>query len=384
MGILARNSVANCKCWCEVDLINFGSEFSIIRPVIGTGSAMVKRTRNSESRSSMTSITLNIQPHSRVREMISADSPVISKRSDTDSDDFNNVLHSMVPAETPEPPSDIVDSSISDEAVSVSPAINAGDQPVPEQNDRLKLDLHEFIQPFESEVATMLLADEHPEDQSLTAADVPIEGHESSSDGNLSFQTLADPFQAAGQADAENAGSARPQFENERTEKPSSHNIHTHNVPMNTGMAESSPTSGDIAATTPRTLKSVESQIATETLQRLAIVEQSGSTTFTVRLDPPHLGQVIIKLEHSSAGITMKIHAMNADTQALLNERFPEIAQGMFEHDPGIALSIDADANSSAQYERPVRDESEWPRIASTAVIPNVQVARHDRIDIRA
>lgn len=64
----------------------------------------------------------------------------------------------------------------------------------------------------------------------------------------------------------------------------------------------------------------------------------NSGTQFTMRLDPPELGEVIVRMQKNENQISMSVQALDPKTQSLIEENFGELRNLLTEHDASIDL----------------------------------------------
>ncbi|SFI37028.1 flagellar hook-length control protein FliK [Planctomicrobium piriforme] len=78
--------------------------------------------------------------------------------------------------------------------------------------------------------------------------------------------------------------------------------------------------------------------LASVTVQQATLVEAGGSQRFQIRLDPPHLGEVVIDISRGSDGqYDISVSAASPETHALLEQQSADITQALT--DQGMSLN---------------------------------------------
>lgn len=97
-------------------------------------------------------------------------------------------------------------------------------------------------------------------------------------------------------------------------------------------------------------------QIATHVSAEMTAIASASTSnleqTLTVRLDPPELGEVIVRLKKSEGGLLMRVTAIEETTQTLLQLNQSELMEAMGEQSGDVTLefSNDSDANDSPDF----------------------------------
>ena len=89
-----------------------------------------------------------------------------------------------------------------------------------------------------------------------------------------------------------------------------------------------------------KTVQSVTQQVAEQTMAQIANNSNKQDSSFTVRLDPPELGEVLVSLKKSEGGIIMRVSAIEKTTQALLQLNELDLSQAMTEHQGDVTMEF--------------------------------------------
>lgn len=89
-----------------------------------------------------------------------------------------------------------------------------------------------------------------------------------------------------------------------------------------------------------KAVQSVTQQVAEHTMAQIAKNSSSQDSSFTVRLDPPELGEVLVSLKKSEGGIIMRVAAIEKTTQALLQLNEVDLSQAMTDHQNDVTMEF--------------------------------------------
>jgi len=153
-------------------------------------------------------------------------------------------------------------------------------------------------------------AQQHDGDDNWTEQSHKI-GHES----NLKTSGLPRPRQPL-QTAIDETVEARPTAESNAagmlTETPAVGGASFQTTQADTGMT-TGPTSIDPPA-------DLAQQIANEAVRHAELVKHQGQQRFTMRLDPPELGELEIEMERTVDGISLRVHAVEATTMSMIQD----------------------------------------------------------------
>lgn len=84
----------------------------------------------------------------------------------------------------------------------------------------------------------------------------------------------------------------------------------------------------------------VVQQVMEPTLLQMESVQRNGNTEFTVRLDPPELGEILVRLKKSEGGILMRVTAIEKTTQAILEQNEQDLMKSMSDNGAEVSLEF--------------------------------------------
>lgn len=122
-------------------------------------------------------------------------------------------------------------------------------------------------------------------------------------------------------------------------------------------------------------------QIVEQAIPEFPTVQQQESQSFTIRLDPPELGEVVIEMKKSEDGVAMRVTATVPATQLLLDQNQHELSQSMheFQGDLNLEFGGNEQSTNSHQSQSEFVSEPEWfPREFSRSP-PNLQAQGDSR-----
>jgi len=155
------------------------------------------------------------------------------------------------------------------------------------------------------------------------------------------------------------------------------------------GMLSGDASSINAVATAPTITQTADimQQLATEVVQRVQTLEVNREQRFTLRLDPPELGKLVISMRRTASGIELHVDAADPVTQNLIQAGFDELNSDSTDTDSVFRqLNIDVttgDGSGRSPHER--RQSFVAGRINSEKVEDEVaEQAAPDRISFVA
>ena len=113
------------------------------------------------------------------------------------------------------------------------------------------------------------------------------------------------------------------------------------------------------------TSQPVIQQVVSETMDRMSMVRKVGTSDFTVRLDPPELGEVLVKLRKADDGIKVRVRAVNSETQTLVADNIQNLSDALLEFDSTLDLMSDAESHAEFEQQKFEVEDSRFDRLAT-------------------
>ena len=98
-------------------------------------------------------------------------------------------------------------------------------------------------------------------------------------------------------------------------------------------------------------------QIAHETLKHAEVVKHHGTQRFTMRLDPPRLGQLVIEMERTEHGIALRMSAGDPATLSLIRASVNDLSRDLAQHE-SIFQEVNIDVTTDDHSSDSRRDET--------------------------
>lgn len=94
-------------------------------------------------------------------------------------------------------------------------------------------------------------------------------------------------------------------------------------------------------------------QIASEALRHAEIVRNEGQHRFTIRLDPPELGEVVVDMVQDGTELSMHVRVAEAKTGELLQSVVDDLSNGLLGGDDSsfVNVSVDVSTGGSSQQQ---------------------------------
>jgi flagellar hook-length control protein FliK len=143
-----------------------------------------------------------------------------------------------------------------------------------------------------------------------------------------------------------------------------------------------------LAATTPSTAATAPTVSISGLPVAIASRAQSGSSQFDIRLDPPELGRIEVRLDVDSSGqVTSHITADRQDTLNLLQNQQPQLERaleqaGLKTSDNGMQFSLRDQSFTGQQNQNFAQNGNGSPSTAAQLVIPDSSLPAVDTTQI--
>lgn len=99
-------------------------------------------------------------------------------------------------------------------------------------------------------------------------------------------------------------------------------------------------------------IKTATTQLAEQSLAQISNQANTKDSSFTVRLDPPELGEVVVNLKKSEGGIVMRIAAVEKSTQTLLELNQFDLSQAMTENGQDVTMEFTSQSDMKDSQSR--------------------------------
>ena len=123
-------------------------------------------------------------------------------------------------------------------------------------------------------------------------------------------------------------------------------------------------------------------QVVEETMAHLSVYRGRGaSSSLTVRLDPPELGEVLVKLERTSDGLQMRVTATETETQQFLQSHEQDLAGLMSDFQDDVSLDFGGESgfeNFANETDNIVRGSGNKTAASSQQTVPQDSVTGHE------
>ncbi len=106
------------------------------------------------------------------------------------------------------------------------------------------------------------------------------------------------------------------------------------NVPVETRLDVSSSSQATSLA------GKVIQKVVEETMSQLSSAQSKVDSSFSVRLDPPELGEVLVRLKKTEGGIMMRIAAIESTTQQLLEQNETHLSDSLQDHQSELSMEL--------------------------------------------
>lgn len=98
-------------------------------------------------------------------------------------------------------------------------------------------------------------------------------------------------------------------------------------------------------------------QIASEAVKHAEIVKHQGQQRFTMRLDPPELGKLVVEMERTDKGLTMRVNAVDPATLGLIQTSLEELNSNLSQQD-SVFQEMNIDVTTGGASEESFNDRS--------------------------
>ncbi|MEW4490287.1 flagellar hook-length control protein FliK [Thalassoglobus sp. JC818] len=107
----------------------------------------------------------------------------------------------------------------------------------------------------------------------------------------------------------------------------------------------------------------VASRMVNEALNHSAQLKSHSEVEFSMRLDPPELGAVIVRMRRSEQKIVMTVQAVDPETQTLIDDNFSQLRDLLSEHDAQVDFQQSSTQSGSEQFEESSRPTLRLPSV---------------------
>ncbi len=81
-------------------------------------------------------------------------------------------------------------------------------------------------------------------------------------------------------------------------------------------------------------------KVVEETMAQLSAAQSKIDSSFSVRLDPPELGEVLVRLKKTEGGIMMRIVAIDPTTQQLLEQHETDLSESLLSEQSELSMEL--------------------------------------------
>lgn len=103
----------------------------------------------------------------------------------------------------------------------------------------------------------------------------------------------------------------------------------------------------------------IAEQIADSLFEHAEVVKHKGEHRFTMRLDPPELGQLEIEMEHTEGRLAIRINAADPVSFRFIQATVDELSANLHQQD-SVFHEVNIDITTGGDSNQPDRDESQW------------------------
>jgi len=98
-------------------------------------------------------------------------------------------------------------------------------------------------------------------------------------------------------------------------------------------------------------------QIAAEAVKHAEVVKHQGQQRFTMRLDPPELGKLIVEMQRTEHGLTMRVNAADPVTLGLIQSSLEELNASLGRQD-SVFQEVNIDVSTGGEFQQSFADRS--------------------------
>lgn len=124
-------------------------------------------------------------------------------------------------------------------------------------------------------------------------------------------------------------------------------------------------------------------QIATEAVRHADVVKHQGQQRFTMRLDPPELGKLVVEMQRTEKGLTMRVNAADPVTLGLIQSSLDELNTSLGQQD-SVFQEVNIDVTTGGAFQESLNDRSSQQsqrkgREAAPDSTPTPSAVSHDQ-----
>lgn len=167
---------------------------------------------------------------------------------------------------------------------------------------------------------------------------------------SVEYETVPDGANdSAGDAADDTAGQSEAQVAVKTTDMP----VNLAAIPFSIGANAAVDQASDTAIVDPPNLAE---QIANEAVKHAEVVKHQGQQRFTMRLDPPELGKLVVEMERTERGIALRVNAVDPATLGLIQSSVDELNSNLTNQQDSIFQEVNIDVTTGEDSHRSFDD----------------------------